>query len=330
MCTINLTVQTYNAHLFGDIVGYISGQDFGDDIRQAEIKDSFGVTQPTYSLLALQEVWAYDYADNFVTSYKESGVFPYHSWSDSKIYVPGTKIGFNTSGLLMFGSSGFSDFSHKSYYNYIRPDHCGVKWAGQDLLTGKGYTFLRAKFPCPNDPKKEHAVGFMNTHMPTNYNDYKDNVTCCFKKVGGKLKEFKGKNHHPDMAVFLAGDFNASPDASKFADLIQPYIIDEAGMTMVDGGSEVTCLCDNPGASNGTVTSCNNTWVHFNPSKGVKCSRPDHIFYSSSGDGKSMLVTPTGSELIMTDEIANIGGENYCASDHYGIRSTFSIEIDDG
>ncbi|MGD8327479.1 MAG: endonuclease/exonuclease/phosphatase family protein [Sphingomonadales bacterium] len=328
MCVINLTIETYNTHLFGDMIGKLSGQEFGDDERKSAIRSYFASRNTSPSdlyVLGLQEVWDGNYADNFVSYFKDNGIYAYHCWPDNLLNKIEREAGFNQSGLILFGSPRFSDFDKKDYYDYIL--RCGPSWSGQDLPTGKGYVFTQAKYVCPDNPDVEHRIGLMNTHMPTNYSDFKSSVTCCFKSSGERLRQFRGKNHHPDSAVFLMGDFNASTDAEKYSELVVPYYLDDAGMTIVDPSTDMVCNCDDPSASNGTVSICNNTWRHFNPDKDSQCTRPDHIFYASSSDGK-MTVTPTGHEMILTEELASFDGGTYCCSDHYGIKASFTIEVD--
>ena len=132
MCTTDITIWTYNTHLFGGVIGTLSGQECEDSDRKHSIIQYFQnqPANPTPLRAATFEgVWDAGYADDFAHDLREHGGYPAHFINN----VHALEI-LNKSGLCLFAGPGIS--FHDLEYDCI--DQCNVDgFALQDLPTGK-------------------------------------------------------------------------------------------------------------------------------------------------------------------------------------------------
>lgn len=321
MCTTDITLWTYNTHLFGDLFGKLSGQACQDPERKHSIIQYFQAP-PTggtaLRLAAFQEVWDAGYAGDFAKDLKDHGGYPGHFIND---YHQAALL--NRSGVALFGGPGAS-FHDEEYFDYITncisPPPPG--WDKQDLPTGKGYLKVRCEFTCAEN--HTHSLGFFGTHMPTNYGRYSESVQSCFQSLADKVTEFRSPKHHPDAAVLVAGDFNAAANTSKYGDLIQPYLLSGAGLQDSAEGQEVGNTIDG---------RTNTLWQYFNQVKVQQGDydeeRIDFVFFGNSGDG-TMTIRVKSIRVVLDSALTVPGPASHPLlndSDHYPLEVVLEVSV---
>lgn len=319
MCTTDITLWTYNTHLFGDLIGKLSGQGCHDSDRKHSIIQYFKsppAGDTGLRLAAFQEIWDAGFAGDFAKDLKKHDAFANHFINDYHAIAA-----LNRSGNALFGGPGTS-FHDEEYFDYIR--HCASPpppfWAKQDLPTFKGYLKVRCEFTCSENHR--HSLGFFGTHMPTNYGDYTESVTNCFQRLADKVVEFRSPKHHPDAAVLVAGDFNAAANSSKYTDLFEKVLLSGTGLEDSAAGQTVGNTIDG---------RANTLWQHFNEDKVEKGDydeeRLDYVLFANSGDGT--MTVRVKSISVVLDNALTIPGDSLPLndSDHYPLKVVLEVSV---
>lgn len=253
-----LKVLTYNTHLFGSLVGWISGVGWKDSPERIEALKAQLQTSGA-DLIGLQEVWDSDLVHR-LTEDGVGGVYPGHYYHFA---AEGLAVPSNAPGLLLLAKSRIElQVDQAQYFDYIH--RIGVTRFDplQDAPTGKG--FLRV----PAVVGGSTPLTLLVTHLPTGSHEYSVGVNACFEALARAV---------PDDAsrVLLMGDLNIAETAKPITypagsstpfDRYQGWVGKDGTLGRAGLRDSLRVLHPDPKAQPGysVVGSTNTCWRHFN------------------------------------------------------------------
>lgn len=188
-----LKVMTYNTHLFGKVVGVLSGAEWKDDDRFIAlttcIKDA-GMCGA--DIISIEEGWSDDFIEKIQRSHDFCDLYPYQYFSLQK---PCTSVLSNPSGLLLLTNKRVVlHTSDAIYYDYTT-EKGDTNFGIQDIVTSKGFY----KVPATVDGTTD--ITLLIPHIPTDSGTYTTGVQECFQYLTQAI-------HSDHSPVLLLGDFN--------------------------------------------------------------------------------------------------------------------------
>ncbi len=324
-----LKVMSYNTHLFGDVVGWISNVGWKDSDRVKTLKSCIENADICGAdIIAIEEIWSKDLVHEFTQDKAFCELYPYNFHD---LHSPGHAIPSNPSGLLLLTNSRVQlDTEKAEYYDYIHEIGYSKFDKKQDVPTGKGFY----KVPAMVDGNV--AITLFITHMPTNSHAYPEGVGQCFQNLAAAVPT-------DGSPVLLLGDFNITEGAKPLPDGQDRYTIwvGPNGFLGAAGLSDAfrniyPDVQTNPGYS--VIGATNTCWRHFNTKKVEKNEydtlRIDYMMYRGMIPltlevmGKVPPQPPAvsdysddGNSWIWLDDGINTRD----LSDHYPIIGTFSL-----
>lgn len=325
----SIKVMAYNTHLFGSVVGILSGDNWKDSQRFAALTDCIkNASVCGADIIALEEFWSSDFIEDIKKDTTLCDLYPYQYSKISHSYI--TEGPSNPSGLILLTNKRVVlDKDNAIYFDYIS-EIGSSKFDYQDKFTGKGFYKVPARIDGTID------IILLITHMPTNSGSYTKGVEQCFQYLA---KVVPGG----DSPVLLLGDFNIAETSEPLSNGKDRYKI----WIGSDGILGKTGLVDayrklfpdsqaSPGFS--VVGATNTLWRHFNrekaDNKDYDAKRIDYMLYrelTPTSLGVQGTPPPPPSQTPDYSDSKNKwvwmdnGTKLRDISDHYPIVGTFSI-----
>lgn len=330
MASIQLSVLSYNTHLFGDLAVFDAlNLEYADDERKHRLMDVLQDRQP--DIVLLQEVWSGAYAKNFRRDLKDiyPNFFARHPSGGS----------VNWSGCVFMAKAGI-EIQFESHFNFI--EHCNID--GFDIQDDppivkikKGYIWTICKVTSEFDPSISDdgiQLGILSSHMITNQSSHPKSANCCFQNIADQVKNIQ--SNYPSAGLILGADLNVT----EYVNDEHTHLYDAHIRDILEKDTEGNLLeayeerrkINGSGPQNDpgfTINGETNTlWQWFNKGKKPDMKRPDYVFSRNSAD-QSVILDPKATATVLANrpDFKVKGGEfdGLDISDHYPIQVTYTL-----